>query len=97
VAVFLGKRPKATVLFSGDGLNDFGLSLEVVESKSKKWILDGISLDLMGGKKNVALGVSKDLYKNSFIEIDAGLFISRPIANLLDGKTELNIGISGRF
>ena len=76
-----------------------GLSLEILESKSKKWLLDGWSLDAFGSKKSIGLGISKDIYKNDLIEIDAGVFITRKAAEFFNKNfpTDVRIGLSGSF
>ena len=73
--------------------------MEVVESSSKNVLLDGWSLDAYGSKKRGGLGISKDIYKNDKVEIDAGVFVTKRLIDLLDMKIrpDVSIGVSGRW
>jgi len=73
--------------------------MEVLESSSKKLILDGWSLDVYGSRKRGGLGVAKDLYKNDVVEIDAGVYATKRLKDLLDSKIkpDISVGISGRW
>jgi len=96
-AVILKKQPKGTILIGQQ--NDVGLSLELVESKHDKWILDGWSVDAFGGKKSIGMGVAKDLWSNDLVEVDAGVYVTRPFKDFFDKNTGLNVsaGISAGF
>jgi hypothetical protein len=97
VSDIIGIKPKATVLVGSEV--EVGASLEVVESKSKKWMLDGWSIDVFGGSKSIGVGVAKDLFDSEHIEVDAGVYATRPMKGLFDSgiKTEVRAGISARF
>ena len=73
--------------------------MEVVESSSKSVLLDGWSLDAYGSLKRGGLGVSKDIFKNDKMEIDAGVFVTKRLKDLLDMKIkpDVSIGVSGRW
>lgn len=73
--------------------------MEVIESSSKHVLLDGWSVDIYGSKKRGGLGIAKDIYKNEVVEIDAGIYATKRLKNLLDLKIkpDVSIGISGRW
>lgn len=109
VGAVLGKRPKAAVLLGTKGA-ETGIAISLVESKSKKKVLDGWTVDVFGGTRlkskqaTVGLGVTKKIFDNEVISLGAGLFVTKPLRNFLDmnsfksGK-DLNfaVGITGRF
>lgn len=76
-----------------------GVSIEVLKSKSDKWIADGWSLDVFTGKKTAGLGIAKDLYKNDLFELDAGAYVVKDKADLLDFSkpVDFKIGFSGTW
>ena len=73
--------------------------MEVAETSSKNVLLDGWSLDVYGSKCRGGLGVSKDIFKNDKIEIDAGVFVTKRLKDLLDEKIrpDVSLGISGQW
>lgn len=73
--------------------------MEVVESESDKWILDGWSLDLYGSKEKFGLGVAKDIYSNDWIEIDAGIYAVRSMVDFFKAgePTDIRVGFSGSW
>ena len=73
--------------------------MEVVESSSENVLLDGWSLDVYGSKKRGGLGIAKDIYKTDVVEIDAGVYATKRLTDLLDMKIkpDVSIGISGRW
>ena len=73
--------------------------MELVESKHKSVLLDWWSLDVYGSKKRCGVGVAKDLYKNERIEIDAGVYVTKRLKELLDFKVrpDVSLGLSGRW
>ena len=76
---------------------DKGLSIELLKTKNKKWLYDGISLDVYGSNKKVGIGVAKDIYKNDFVEFDMGLVVAKDINNFFKSPVNVNIGFSGTW
>jgi hypothetical protein len=78
---------------------DAGVSVELFETKSGKKILDGWSLDVFGGSKRCGLGVAKDVFKRKKLEIDAGVYVTKRLKDVLDFKIkpEVSIGLSGQW
>lgn len=76
-----------------------GCAIELVTTEHKNKILDGWSLDVFGGRRRAGLGISKDIFKKNMFEIDAGIFVTQDVYDLLEGNLALkpSIGISGRF
>jgi len=70
-----------------------------VESKHKKKILDGWSLDVYGSGKRCGLGVAKNILKKDLIEVDVGVYATKRLKDLLDFKIrpDIGIGLSGRW
>ncbi len=68
---------------------DYGMSMELIEKG--KW-----SLDIYTGKKDIGIGVSRNLYKNR-IEIDAGIYVTKEYRDLFSKNVNVSIGLSGRF
>lgn len=83
------------MLLSGDV--DVGISIELLESKSDKWILNGWSLDAYGSDNRLGVGVAKDLYENKLFEIDAGVYATKEFKNFFKNPINVNIGISGCY
>ena len=73
--------------------------MEVHKSYSKNIFLDGWSLDIYGSRKRGGLGIAKDLYVNDFVEVDAGVYVTQRLKDLLKQqlKPEVSIGISGKW
>lgn len=95
----LKKNTKGTILLDLKGDIEVGLSIELIESKSEKWLFDGWSVDAYGDKKNFGIGVAKDIYSNKFIEIDTGLYIKKEFNELLNMniKPDVCLGLSGTW
>ena len=72
--------------------------MELVESSSDRVLLDGWSLDAYVSNKRGGLGIAKDIYKNDIVEVDAGVYVTKRLKDLLDFKIKPNVsfGISGR-
>ena len=83
----------------GKGWRDAGISMELVESSSKKKILDGWSLDVYGSRKRGGLGIAKNILKKDLIEVDVGVYVTKRLKDLLDFKVKPNVsvGLSGKW
>ena len=79
------KRPHKTVTLE---LKEFKIG------KSKGW-----AFDVTGNKNLIGVGISKDIYKNSFLEVDGGLYITKDVDNLFNMKKmpDLKFGLSGKL
>lgn len=99
VADVLKTNVKGTVLIDKEGEYETGVSIELIDSESDKWILDGWSVDAFGSKKSLGLGVAKDLWKNDSVEIDAGVYATRSLKDFFTSKAvnDIKIGLSGTW
>ncbi len=84
------KNTKGTILFNGKDF-ECGVSVEALDTKSKLWILDGWSIDGFGNKKNIGIGIAKDLYKTKLIEIDAGIYATKELKNFFNKDLPINV------
>jgi hypothetical protein len=68
------------------------IGLEVKQFGKKK----KLAVDLVGNKKLIGLGVSYDIWRNKYAEIDTGLYVSNKVMDLFQGKInpELKAGLS---
>jgi len=76
-----------------------GIAFEMIKSESNTFILDGWSIDCFGGKERLGVGVSKDLIKKDAYMIDAGVYATKKVIDLLTlrKKPEIMAGISVQF
>jgi len=98
-ANYLKKNTKGTILLGGKHGFEAGLSIEIIESKSDIFILDGWSFDIFGGKKNLGIGIAKDLYFLNSMEIDAGVYITKEASKIFNSScpSEIKVGLSGSW
>lgn len=93
------KSPKTTIIVGKDH-KDIGVSIELLGKIGKDAVfLKGVSLDAFGGRRRAGLGVSKDIIKNKYVEVDTGIFVTQDIHDLLEKNFDpkLSIGLSGRW
>ena len=76
-----------------------GLSIELFESKSDKWILNGWSADLFSSSKSAGIGIAKDIIKTDLFELDAGVYVTRKFKDFFDDRksTDVRVGLSGSW
>lgn len=93
----LGIESKATILY-GENLRDRGMALELFEIGPGENLLDGLSLDLYASRKRAGIGIAKDIYKNTLIEIDAGVYVTDAFNNIIRRSFDpkMSIGVSFR-
>ena len=99
IATLLKKQTKSTILLGGPAGFEAGVSIEMIESKSDKWILDGWSVDAFGSRRSLGVGVAKDLLKRKLIEVDAGIYATKKMVGFFDKKIkpEIRIGFSANY
>ena len=96
----LKKNPKATILV---GKNKYaGFSVELLESKNNKWLLDGWSLDAFAAREAVGVGVAKDIANIGAFQIDAGVYTTVPTVDFFSTRLKLlephaGISVSWKF
>jgi len=61
----------------------------------------GLAIDVTAGTKgSVGAGISKDVYKNDLIEVDAGLYVTKKVQDIFKQPKkmpELKLGLSAKF
>ena len=98
IAKILKRKPKA-ILLIGSKVSQ-GVAMELVESKSNKWILNGWSIDGVGTGDSVGVGIAKDIVDTDLVAVDTGLYITRAITGFFDStkiKTLPKVGFSVKW
>ena len=80
----------------GKNVRDTGISIELIESTSRSWLLDGWSLDAYGSSRRCGLGVAKDIFETDLIQVDAGVYATKRLVDLVKTHVtpDLSFGIS---
>lgn len=102
IARILKKHPKAVLLFGKAGVQ-IGSAIALVETKSKIKVIDGISVNVYGGKElktkktTIGIGVEKNLIDvNDLIKIGMGFYATERVDELMYLKRpDFSIGVSG--
>ena len=91
------KDKKLTVLIGKDFNPETAVSIEVKKFKIGK--LKGFALDITGNNSMVGIGVSKDIYANEVIELDAGIYATKNVEKLFNMKKlpDIRIGASVKW
>ncbi|MBW2147149.1 MAG: hypothetical protein JRI22_09035 [Deltaproteobacteria bacterium] len=75
------------------------LAFELLETKGKRWLTSGWSLDAITTMERGGLGIAKDLFKGHGLEVDMGAYLTQDYQGMFQGRFDpaLGMGLSVRF
>lgn len=95
IAKTLQVRPKATLLFGKSGVEP-AVSAEIFNFRLGN--IQGLALDIVANKNRAGAGISKDILRKEYAEVDVGLYVSKRFRDLFSSSApDINVGVSWRF
>jgi hypothetical protein len=94
----LGLDRKQGILVT-EGKPEPSLAFELLETRTDNSLTSGWSLDAVTTPERGGLGVAKDLYKDSALEVGLGAYLTQDYADLFRGRFDpaFGVGLSVSF